>query len=81
MDPLVGLVLEEGSLTSHVSIVAKALEIPLGGRAPDGVDRIEPDDMVIVDGNPLLDIRDARRLRRVPKNGEVFDLADLMRKE
>ena len=38
-------------------------------------------DMVIVDGNPLLDIRDARRVRRVLKNGEVFDLADLMRKE
>ena len=38
-------------------------------------------DMVIVDGNPLLDIRDARRVRRVLKNGEVFDLAGLMGKE
>ena len=37
--------------------------------------------MVIVDGNPLLDIRDARRVRRVIKNGEVFDLDVLMRKE
>ena len=37
-----GLVLEEGSALSHVAIVARALDIPVVGRAPDVLSRIEP---------------------------------------
>jgi phosphotransferase system enzyme I (PtsP) len=37
-----GLVLEEGSALSHVAIVARALDIPVVGRAADVLSRIEP---------------------------------------
>jgi hypothetical protein len=35
-------------------------------------------DLVIVDGDPLADIKAARRVRTVIKNGEVFELATLV---
>ena len=44
------LVLEEGSSTSHVSIVARALDIPVVGRVSGVLDRIDPGDLVVVDG-------------------------------
>jgi len=60
-----GLVLEEGSPTMHVAIVARALDIPVVGRAKDVLDKVEPLDPVIVDGDngqvfvrPSDDIRD-----------------------
>jgi len=46
-----GVVLEEGSPTSHVAIVARALAIPVIGRCGDAVARIEPGDAVIVDAD------------------------------
>ena len=46
-----GLVLEEGSALSHVAIVARALDIPVVGRAPDVLARIEPGDAIVVDGD------------------------------
>jgi phosphotransferase system, enzyme I, PtsP len=46
-----GLVLEEGSATAHVAIVARALDIPVVGRAKDVLDKIEPLDPVICDGD------------------------------
>ncbi|KIM00274.1 Phosphoenolpyruvate-protein phosphotransferase of PTS system [Paramagnetospirillum magnetotacticum MS-1] len=46
-----GLVLEEGSATSHVAIVARALDIPVVGRVKDVLDKIEPLDPVICDGD------------------------------
>ena len=46
-----GLVLEEGSALSHVAIVARALDIPVVGRAPDVLSRIEPGDPIVVDGD------------------------------
>jgi len=46
-----GLVLEEGSATSHVAIVARALDIPVVGRVKDVLDTIEPLDPVICDGD------------------------------
>lgn len=72
-----GLVLEEGSTTSHVAIVARALDIPVVGRVKEVLDKIEPLDPVICDGDnaqvfirPPDDIRetyfdaiDQRRLR------------------
>ena len=36
-------------------------------------------DLVVVDGDPLADIKAARRVRTVIKNGEIFDLATLIR--
>ena len=46
-----GLVLEEGSPTAHVAIVARAFDIPVVGRVEDATSRIEPGDIVIVDGD------------------------------
>jgi phosphotransferase system, enzyme I, PtsP len=48
---IVGLVLEEGSPTAHVAIVARALDIPVVGRVEDAASRIEVGDIVIVDGD------------------------------
>src|SRR5260221_9428074 len=45
------LVLEEGSAMSHVAIVARALDIPVVGRAPNVLSRIEASDPIVVDGD------------------------------
>jgi phosphotransferase system enzyme I (PtsP) len=45
------LVLEEGSSTSHVAIVARALDIPVVGRVAGVLDRIDQGDPVVVDGD------------------------------
>jgi len=45
------VLLEEGAIHSHVSIVARALDIPLIGRVSGALDRIEAGDTVIVDGD------------------------------
>ncbi len=45
------LLLEEGSATAHVAIVAKALNIPVVGRIHDLLARIDPLDPVIVDAD------------------------------
>ena len=46
-----GLVLEEGSPTAHVAIVARAFDIPVVGRVEDATSRTESGDIVIVDGD------------------------------
>jgi phosphotransferase system, enzyme I, PtsP len=46
-----GLVLEEGSPTAHVAIVARAFDIPVVGRVEDAASRIEAGDIVVVDGD------------------------------
>lgn len=46
-----GLILEEGSPTSHVAIIARALGIPVIGRCEDALSRIDPLDPLIVDGD------------------------------
>jgi phosphotransferase system, enzyme I, PtsP len=46
-----GVVLEEGSALSHVAIVARALDIPVVGRASNVLSRIEPGDSIVVDGD------------------------------
>ncbi len=59
-----GLVLEEGSATTHVAIVARALDIPVVGRAPDALELIGLGDTVIVDGdNAQVHIRPADEAR------------------
>ena len=49
-DRLKGLLLEEGSATSHAAIVARALGIPCVGRLQGLRDRLSEGDLVIVDG-------------------------------
>lgn len=46
-----GVVLEEGSALSHVAIVARALDIPVVGRAADVLARVETGDSIVVDGD------------------------------
>jgi len=45
-----GLILEEGSATSHVAIVARGLDIPLITRCNRALSLIEPLDPLIIDG-------------------------------
>ncbi|HVJ53985.1 MAG TPA: phosphoenolpyruvate--protein phosphotransferase [Aliidongia sp.] len=45
------LVLEEGSPTSHVAIVARALDIPVVGRVKGALLNIEAGDQIVVDGD------------------------------
>jgi phosphotransferase system enzyme I (PtsP) len=45
------LVLEEGSPTSHVAIVARALDLPVVGRVEGAFGRVESGDRVIVDAD------------------------------
>ncbi len=87
-----GLVLEEGSPTMHVAIVARALDIPVVGRAKDVLDKIEPLDPVIVDGDngqvfirPADDIRDVfadaitQRQQRAAHYARLKDLPAITR--
>jgi phosphotransferase system enzyme I (PtsP) len=46
-----GLVLEEGGMTSHVSIVARALGIPAVGEIENATGSVETGDAIIVDGS------------------------------
>jgi phosphotransferase system enzyme I (PtsP) len=46
-----GVILEEGSPTSHVAIVARALGIPMVGRVQGALSRIDPGDRVALDGD------------------------------
>ncbi|MBV8118403.1 MAG: phosphoenolpyruvate--protein phosphotransferase [Alphaproteobacteria bacterium] len=48
---VLGLVLEGGSPTEHVAIVARALDIPVIGRLEDATSRIESGDVVVVDAD------------------------------
>jgi phosphotransferase system enzyme I (PtsP) len=45
------LVLEEGSPTSHVAIVARALDIPVVGRVKGALGNVEAGDLIVVDGD------------------------------
>ena len=45
-----GLILEEGAQTSHVAVVARALDIPVIGKIDDAMKRIESGDPLIIDG-------------------------------
>lgn len=65
-DHIRGLVLEEGAVTSHVVIVAKAMGVPVVSQAIGIASLSENGDPIIVDGNdgavhlrPALDLQDA----------------------
>ncbi|MEK9722808.1 MAG: phosphoenolpyruvate-utilizing N-terminal domain-containing protein [Rhodospirillaceae bacterium] len=68
---LAALVLEEGSPTSHVAIIARALDIPVVGRARDALQFVDVGDRVVVDADhhqvfirPGADGKPRRRARR-----------------
>jgi phosphotransferase system enzyme I (PtsP) len=46
-----GVVLEEGTATAHVAIVARALDVPVLGRCNDLMAKVLPGDPLIVDGD------------------------------
>jgi len=48
---LSGVILEEGSPTAHVAIIARALDIPVIGRIKGIMDRVGEGDPLIVDGD------------------------------
>lgn len=48
---LAGLVLEEGSATAHVAIVARALDIPVLGNIPGLLSEVNPGDHLIIDAD------------------------------
>ncbi len=48
---LTGVILEEGSPTAHVAIIARALDIPVIGRIKGIMDRVSEGDPVVVDGD------------------------------
>lgn len=48
---LKGVILEEGSLTAHVTIVARAMDIPMLGRVRDVRQAVGDGDLVLLDGN------------------------------
>ncbi|MEM7426558.1 MAG: phosphoenolpyruvate--protein phosphotransferase [Pseudomonadota bacterium] len=50
-DRIRGVVLEEGGGNSHATIVARALGVPLVGQVADLLDRADPGDPIIVDGD------------------------------
>ena len=65
-----GLVLEEGSTTSHVSIVARAIDIPVLGRVPNLFRRVEPKDALIIDGdNGTVFVRPGEDIRQTFAEG------------
>lgn len=76
-----GLVLEEGAPSSHVTIVARALRIPMVGQVGDILELVEPDDAMIADGDsgavhlrPSPDIEQAyaEKLRFTAKRQERY---------
>ncbi|MEQ8968562.1 MAG: phosphoenolpyruvate--protein phosphotransferase [Azospirillaceae bacterium] len=81
------LVLEEGSATSHVAIVARALDIPAVSRCAGVMSQVEPLDPVIVDGDnaqilvrPAEDVQDLfneNQALRARRRREYAELADL----
>jgi phosphotransferase system enzyme I (PtsP) len=65
---LKGVVLEEGSLTAHVVIVARAMGVPMIGRVANVRQLIAEGDLVLVDGNEASAIA-----RPTPAIEEAFD--------
>jgi phosphotransferase system, enzyme I, PtsP len=74
---LKGLVLEEGSPTAHVAIVARALDIPVVGRVKEVLDRVETGDLLALDGDeavvlvrPSEDVQQAIERRMEIRRGD-----------
>jgi len=74
---LKGIVLEEGSASSHTAIICRALGIPIVGRVDGVLDLIETGDFVLVDGEEgcvhirPLDSQEAGFQLRINIKGEI----------
>ena len=69
-DSVQAVVLEEGSATAHVAIVARALGVPVVGQVSGLLDKVEPDDTVLVDGdNAVVVIRPGEDVRQTFAQG------------
>ena len=82
-----GIVLEEGSASSHAAIICRALGIPLVGRADGILDLIETGDAVLVDGEsgivhirPLQTVEESFNLRMNVK-GELARAYEAMKSQ
>ncbi len=61
-----GVLLEEGTTTAHVAIVARALDIPVLGRCAALMNRVSAGDMLILDGdNAQVFLRPAEDIQQV----------------
>jgi phosphotransferase system enzyme I (PtsP) len=59
-----GVILEEGSRTAHVTIVARALDIPVVGRVESAMALIDQGDLVVLDGeNGHIFVRPSEEVR------------------
>jgi len=65
---LKGVVLEEGSLTAHVTIVARAMGVPVVGRVHDIRHSVSEGDLVLLDGT-----QGAVFIRPTPQIEEAFE--------
>ncbi len=84
---LKGVVLEEGSLTAHVVIVARAMGVPVLGRIPGIRSRVNEGDEVILDadrgtvtlrpGQQLIDAFETRFARSRQKQAAYAELRDV----
>ena len=81
---LKGLVLEEGSPTAHVAILARAIDIPVVGRVPNVLDRVDPGDLIALSGDegvvllrPSEDVQQAFERRLNDRLGERQRYASL----
>ena len=84
---LKGVVLEEGSLTAHVVIVARAMGIPVVGRVPRVRSKVSEGDEVLVDADkgivtlrpsaPLLEAFDARFAKSKERAAAYAELRDV----
>lgn len=73
---IVGIVLEDGSASSHTAIICRAIGVPLVGRAEGVLDNVEIGDPVLLDGE-----QGVVHLRPVESQIESFDLRMNIRAE
>ena len=78
------MLLEDGSHTSHVAIVAKALRLPVIGRLPRLLDQVDQGDDIAVDGDhnqvfvrPGDDVWDAFRENLAIRDAREAEYAEL----
>ncbi len=84
-DKLRGIVLEEGSPSSHTAIICRALGVPLVGRVSGVLDNVENGDVVLLDGEtadinirPLETVQDGFKLR-MGARGELQKAFDALK--
>ncbi|MGZ0187942.1 MAG: phosphoenolpyruvate--protein phosphotransferase [Alphaproteobacteria bacterium] len=67
---LLGLVVEEGSSSSHVAVVARALQLPVIGGVSGALAAVQPGDLIILDAD-----RGQALLRPAPQVRAGFEIA------